>query len=421
MHDNRKATGPMSFATYMSLCLAHPTEGYYMNPTNPVFGSRGDFTTSPEISQVFGELIAIWLSSQWISVTPSRPIRLIELGPGRGTLMADMLRTLSQFPALKSALREVHLVETSPTMRAVQKEKLGSGPWSIVWHDSIEEIAKDSDAYTMLVANEFFDALPVHVIEKSAKDWREVLISASPDPTAPTIIKSADLSSTPQLALSKPTPSLASQPRLRRVLSSSPSPISQLLSASSPRFAKIPVGSRIEVSPVAYKIARKIGELLSVQGEPEPGAGGCALVVDYGGDRAYGNSFRAFKDHKIVDVFHRPGECDLTVNVDFAYLKEAVAVSAHGPILQASFLDRMGMRHRVDALKRSAHSEERKKDIEKAAQRLTDLTGMGKQYQVMGITSDGIAKGGLDDGDGAEREKHEVWPFMDPRAPPSSS
>jgi len=126
------------------------------------------------------------------------------------------------------------------------------------------------------------------------------------------------------------------------------------------------------------------------------------LIVDYGGAHFHGDSFRAFKNHKLVDVFYQPGECDLTVNVDFAFLKEAVSDSllTHGPISQACFLTRMGIDARVGALKSQA-SPERAVEIEKAAKRLTDLTGMGKQYQVMGFTSEAIT--GEDDG---------PWPFV---------
>jgi len=194
--------------------------------------------------------------------------------------------------------------------------------------------------------------------------------------------------------------------RLRVVLSESPTPISTILGLSSPRFQALPAGSRIEVSHIAFKVARKIGEVLG-SGETSRGS---ALIVDYGGDKTYGNSFRAFKDHKIVDVFHRPGECDLTANVDFAYLKEAfeglASATPHGPLPQSIFLTRMGLHMRVEALKRAAKTPERKGSIEKAASRLVDTLGMGNEYKVLGITSHEKSE----ENAGAVKS---VWPFMD--------
>jgi NADH dehydrogenase [ubiquinone] 1 alpha subcomplex assembly factor 7 len=304
-------------------------------------------------------------------------IRLVELGPGRGTLMDDMIRVLfypytfygifmdmhqalSHFPASRSALKQVHLVENSLSMRRIQEAKLlkpsQEAGWDLIWHDSIDDIPRESGAYTMLVAHEFFDALPIHVLEvtatslfslintttyypsqKSREGWREVLISSAPETIPINILADTNTSLTP-------APVMRSNPRLRRVLSSSPTPLSILLGSSSPRFQTLPTGSRVEVSPISFKLARKVGEVLGGNSDGKS-PGGCALIVDYGGEKSFGDSFRvrchiystmtftftyvpfyqAFKDHKIVDVFHRPGECDLTANVDFAYLMEAVA------------------------------------------------------------------------------------------------
>lgn len=261
--DHVKAVGPMPFGSYMNLCLSHPTDGYYMNPANAVFGKRGDFITSPEISQVFGELVAIWLLSQWQNAGSPPSIRLVELGPGRGTLMADILRVVQQFA--KSALKRVHLVETSPSMQALQNDNLLSfsqkGGWDLAWNESIDEIEPSSGDYTMLVAHEFFDALPVSMLERGKQGWLEIMVDSIPDSTE------------------EPT-----YPRLRRVLSPNPTAASTLLGRSSLRFDQMPEGSRLEVSAASFRIARKVGELLS--------PGGCALVVDYGGDSPFADSFR---------------------------------------------------------------------------------------------------------------------------------
>ncbi|KAJ3549004.1 hypothetical protein NM688_g5227 [Phlebia brevispora] len=382
-------TGPIAYATYMQTCLSHPTEGYYMNPTHAILGSKGDFITSPEISQVFGEIVAVWLLSQWMNFGRSRKIRLVELGPGRGTLMADILRVFSHFPAARSAVRDIHLVETSLALRKIQDEKLGpmtkANGWNCMWHDGLDDLSPDEAAFTMVLAHEFFDALPFHLLKKTEKGWHEILIASGPDPTTPQRLKA---STSRDIASDNVDVSFETSPRFRQVLSETPNVVSHLLAASSSRFQKLPIGSHLEVSPAAYKVARKIGEILHSKKGGLGDVLGCALVVDYGGDHSFGSSFRAFKDHKIVDVFYRPGECDLTTNVDFAYLKDAIADLAitHGPLTQETFLTRMGLQLRVDALKKSASSEARKADIEAAAKRLIDPLGMGRQYQFLGIT-----------------------------------
>ncbi|KAI0707155.1 S-adenosyl-L-methionine-dependent methyltransferase [Earliella scabrosa] len=405
LHDSIKATGPISFATYMQMCLSHPTAGYYTNAANAVFGSRGDFITSPEISQVFGELLGVWMLSQWMYAGASRKIRLVELGPGRGTLMHDVLRVFSKFPAARSATKEIHLVEISQPMREAQESKLGpiarANGWSLDWHDTVEGVSHDAHKFTLVLAHEFFDALPFHLLQKTILGWQEVLITSGPDPAAPTTLNTA---ANPSLVSSVSRISGVAS-GFRRVLSPTPTPMSTLLGMSSTRFKNIPVDSYIEVSPSGFKIARRIGELLYDGDSNGARSAGSALIVDYGGDKVYGNSFRAFKNHKIVDVFHRPGECDLTVNVDFAYLREAVANLAahHGPVSQATFLNRMGLRARVNALKAGAKTDERKQQIEAAANRLVDTSGMGSQYQVMALTGKRAAS----------LSAEERWPFVD--------
>ncbi|KIL64283.1 hypothetical protein M378DRAFT_126966 [Amanita muscaria Koide BX008] len=376
--DNIKATGPIPFSTYMQLCLTHHSDGYYTNPSNPVFGTRGDFITSPEISQVFGELVGIWLLSQWVSAGRPSAVRLIELGPGLGTLMDDVLRVMSQLTSSGSPLKHLHLVESSSAMRSIQEQKLRphvqKSGFQVSWHNTLEEFSPSPGVFTMLVAHEFFDALPIHVLQKKETGWHEVMIG-SHDSVRPTSV----------------SPTESSYPRLRRVLSPEPSAASTLLGLSSPRFKNLPADSTIEVSPSSFKVAHRIGQLLASQGESTSVQGGCALIIDYGDDKVYGDSFRAFKNHKIIDVFDSPGECDLTANVDFAYIKEAIrdlpGVHTHGPLSQADFLERMGLTLRVAALARAAPSEERRGTIRDAARRLVDRTGMGSQYQVLGITN----------------------------------
>ncbi|KIM40573.1 hypothetical protein M413DRAFT_164154 [Hebeloma cylindrosporum] len=351
--DHIKATGPLPISTYMQQCLSHPTHGYYMNPENKVFGSRGDFITSPEISQVFGELIAIWCLGQYNSAGTDVPIRIIELGPGKGTLMADILRVFSRLIPDKTKPISVHLVETSPTMRATQKANIISGTnVQVHWHTSIGEILPRSTEYTMLVAHEFFDALPIHILQKTDTGaWHEVLVASNTEENGQAEVTSNETAGRPL--------------SFRRVLAPRPSAVSHVLGHSSLRFKDLPVEN--SNAPI----------------------GGCGLIIDYGEDHAFGDSFRAFRNHKIVDIFHEPGLCDLTANVDFAYLKEAMSdlVSTHGPMPQGPFLNQLGLPLRLQGMLREARTSERRKEIQSAAERLVDPMGMGKEYQVLGIAN----------------------------------
>ncbi|KAH9003606.1 putative S-adenosyl-L-methionine-dependent methyltransferase MidA, partial [Lactarius deliciosus] len=186
----------------------------------------------------------------------------------------------------------------------------GKNGLRIHWHDSIDDVPAANGIYTMLVAHEFFDALPFHLIEKTHQGWKEVLITSARDPAAKTILRPSSpsplASATPSLDLSVSTP----RTRFRPDLAAEPTPVSTLLGASSPRFASLPIGTRIEVSATSFQTARKLGTLVS------QGVGGSALVIDFGADHAVGNSFRAFKGHALVDPFDCPGQADLTANVN---------------------------------------------------------------------------------------------------------
>ncbi|GFZ43374.1 hypothetical protein JCM24511_01094 [Saitozyma sp. JCM 24511] len=394
--DSIRATGPMSVARYMQFCLSHPTEGYYQK--GDVFGKKGDFITSPEISQIFGELVAIWLLTRYIAAGNPPRVRLVELGPGRGTLMDDILRTLFTFPGIGSAIRSIHLVENSGKMRDIQGTKLaprleGRGV-DRRWSDKIEDVSQTDD-FTLLVAHEFFDAMPVNVFEKTSQGYREVLVSASP-------------------TVSSRNPS-----GLHLALSQEPTPLSTVLPATSPRFARLPIGSRIEVAQDSWRIMRKLGEIVgggtnastsarasatsigesrgSAAVERAEGAGGrgAGLVIDYGADRVFGSSFRAFRNHKIVDIFDEPGSSDLTANVDFTYLRESLdglSAKALGPIPQSQFLLSLGLQPRLTKLLASATDDERRSQLQHGAKRLIDSLGMGSQYQVMGVVPDSQAE-----------------------------
>lgn len=271
----------------------------------------------------------------------------------------------------------------------------------------------------MLIANNPPPSLPPS--DTAPSDTASTYSQTNPTP-ADTVRSSTD-----------PTLNESNEARFRLVLTPAPTTQGTLLGLSSPRFASLPIGKRVEVSHAAYKAARKVGELLSgggrvtegdaLEGEGEKGEGregarkarkghgaGAGLVVDYGADSSFDNSFRAFKDHALVDPFHRPGECDLTANVDFAYLREAFAslpdtnsnasIKAHGPLPQGAFLTRMGLHARIAALARSQPS--RAGEIKEAGDRLVDEGAMGNEYKVLGITMDGELGGG-----------EEVWPFVE--------
>ncbi|WWC96656.1 hypothetical protein V866_003528 [Kwoniella sp. B9012] len=383
IRDTIKSTGPIPISRYMQFCLSHPTYGYYQK--GDVFGEKGDFITSPEISQIFGELVAIWFLTRWMEADSPSKVRIVELGPGRGTLMDDILRTLFNFPGISGSIKSIHLVENSEALRKIQSEKLSKRlkgkEVDLEWYTGINEIPETNDTYTLFVAHEFFDAMPINTFEKTDMGWREVQVDNDPG-YAPNL------------------PTQTSKSGLRLSLSSAPTPLSTVLPATSPRFTNLSTGSRIEIAQDSFKIMRRAGELIS------KGLGGCGVVVDYGGDSSYGQSFRAFKNHKIVDVFDDPGNADLTANVDFAYLRESLAgtgSSSLGPISQSSFLLSLGLQPRLRKLLDSATDERRKEDIRKSAQRLIDPLGMGGQYQVMGITNDSalrVAEGG------------EIYPFI---------
>ncbi|OAV98294.1 hypothetical protein PTTG_00338 [Puccinia triticina 1-1 BBBD Race 1] len=352
------ASGPISVPVWMKLCLHHPTLGYYSrtdrsNKSDP-FGQQGDFITSPEISQVFGELIAIWFISRWQAAGSPTRTRIVELGPGRGTLMADIIRTFKSIRAFDNVDLSVHLIENSPFMRALQDQKLS--PFDdlkekVSWSDRIDEVGKVDDRWTMVIAHEFFDALPVHIFQKTAMGFREVMID----------LNNADMSPTDK--------------SLRFALSPGPTLASQML--ISEEHQKLPVGAKLEVSPSATQIAGGISQLLRSEG------GGTGLIVDYGADRHFSHSIRGFYQHQVVDPLSRPGLTDITANVDFASLKRALNpnVQTYGPITQRQFLLSMGIEVRTKRLKQSSSL------TEDSSQRLISPLGMGEQYKFLGFES----------------------------------
>ncbi|KAG0146343.1 hypothetical protein CROQUDRAFT_44518 [Cronartium quercuum f. sp. fusiforme G11] len=356
----------------MDLCLNHPQLGYYSRvdrsgEADP-FGTSGDFITSPEVSQIFGELLGVWFLSRWQAAGCSQSIRVVELGPGRGTLMADMLRTFKSIKTCPTDVKAIHLVENSPFMRKLQRAQLSSivSESQIHWHDRIDEVPKNAQEWTAIVAHEFFDALPVHIFQKTDKGFREVLVDVENSGT--------------QIL----TPHHAPRTRpLRFVLSPAPTLASQTLIST--EHQKLQTGSRIELSPMSPHIATQLTQLLQVQHPSDPG--GAGLIVDYGDSHHFGDSLRGFHQHQIVDPLTKPGLTDITTNVDFASLQKAIQpfASTYGPITQREFLLRMGIEVRASRLGQTS-------EVASACDRLISPLGMGNQYKVLGIETSRLSQ-----------------------------
>jgi NADH dehydrogenase [ubiquinone] 1 alpha subcomplex assembly factor 7 len=341
-----RATGPISLADWMAEALGHPTLGYYRR--GDPLGARGDFTTAPEISQVFGELIGVWLIDAWDRLRRPDPVLLVELGPGRGTLMADALRAAKLRPEFLRALR-LHLVESSPGLRGRQAAALaGAGP---SWHDGIETIPPGP---LLLVANEFFDALPVRQFQRTETGWRERMV----------VLDEAGEG-------------------FRWILGP-PSPAAKELLA--PEQLDAPIGAIAEASPAARGLASMIGDRLTR-------APGAALIVDYGYDRsAAGDTLQALRRHGPADPLQDPGEVDLTAHVDFAALARAVRAAgaeAHGPVEQGAFLKSLGAELRAERLLAQA-APEQEEQIRSGLHRLIAPEEMGRLFRAMALTASGF-------------------------------
>ncbi len=326
--------GPITVARYMAEALGHPEYGYYRR-TDPL-GAAGDFVTAPEISQMFGELIGLWCVDTWRRLGRPSPFVLAELGPGRGTLMSDLLRAAAADPAFTAAAR-VHLVEISKRLRTRQRAALGGR--TVRWHESFADLPAGP---LMLVANEFFDALPIRQFVRRGRGWRERLVGAVDG-------------------------------RLAFVEGGEVDPPVRLPDA--------PEGAVAEVSPEALAIAGALGGRLAA-------TGGAALVVDYGYVRsAPGDTFQAVRAHAPHDVLTAPGTADLTAHVDFARLGAAAAAAGarvFGPVDQGEWLIRLGIEARAARLIAGADAA-REAEIRTALHRLIAPAEMGTLFKVLAI------------------------------------
>ena len=336
------ADGPLSVADFMDLALNHPEHGYYQ--CQEPFGAGGDFVTAPEISQVFGELIGVWLATAWQEMGRPAPFRMVELGPGRGQLMADFLRATSKVPGFLEAA-DINLVESSKRLADRQQQMLAG--YDITWHERLETVPSGP---LILIANEFFDALPVHQLVWSERGWRERRV---------TVDDGGALSFTNGDA---------------------PMPLARMLAdvtATEP-------GQIAEISPAREVLAQSIGRRLRQDG-------GLAVIIDYGAwvDRATGDTLQAVRGHRPADPLAFPGKIDLTTQVDFRRLGLAAAggsADVFGPVPQGPFLRTLGIEMRMAALIKQA-DELQRQSLREALFRLTDASAMGELFKVLVLGS----------------------------------
>ncbi|MFN3721847.1 MAG: class I SAM-dependent methyltransferase [Paracoccaceae bacterium] len=326
------ATGPITLADYMAECLLHPTHGYYT--TRTPFGAAGDFTTAPEISQMFGELLGLSLAQAWLDQGAPRRFSLAEFGPGRGTLMADVLRATRAVPRFHAGAQVV-LLEASPQLRAAQVARLA--PHTVAHIDSPDALPEQP---LFLLANEFFDALPIHQFRFDGTAWRERLVG----------LRDGHLA----FGLSDP--------------------IAQSLDA--PAFLAPESDRIVEVCPTAHPYIAAAGARIAAHG-------GAALIVDYGGWRSKGDTFQAMRAHAFADPLAEPGHADLTAHVDFEPLA-AHAGLPHQFTEQGAFLTRLGIDARAARLAQSL-KEDRLQSHLAAHRRLTHPAEMGSVFKVLGL------------------------------------
>ncbi|MGR3571075.1 class I SAM-dependent methyltransferase [Brevirhabdus sp.] len=359
------ATGPIGLAEYMSICLLDPRHGYYA--TRDPFGQAGDFTTAPEISQMFGELMGLALAQSWLDQGSPSPFTLAELGPGRGTLMRDLLRATARVPGFHAAAR-VTLLEASPSLRKLQRAALGAraarqadapepSPTrppndpaeGAVWIDDAADLTSDAAPQPVFViANEFFDALPIRQFQRQDAVWRERLVA----------IRDGRLS--PVLGGPVALPELAA------------------------RMGDTVDGDVVEICPEASRIAGLLGTAIARHG-------GVALIVDYGAARSLGDTFQALHRQGHADPFAHCGEADLTAHVDFGALAQAARPAAASPLVSLGvLLERLGITARARALAERLQGDALASHI-RAHRRLTHPQEMGSLFRSLALVPPGSA------------------------------
>ncbi|KAM3363878.1 protein arginine methyltransferase NDUFAF7, mitochondrial [Capsicum galapagoense] len=333
--------GPISVAEYMEEVLTNPKAGFYIN--RDVFGAEGDFITSPEVSQMFGEMVGVWAMCLWEQMGQPKNLNLVELGPGRGTLLADLLRGASKFRNFTDSLH-IHMVECSPTLKKLQYRNLkcinkndtdGDAEEHIIsrltgtsvsWHATLEQVPAGTP--TIIIAHEFYDALPVHQFQRASRGWCEKMVDVAEN-------------SMFQFVLSKqPTP--ATLYLLKRFKWAENEEIGKL--------------EQVEVCPKAMDLTQEIAKRIGSDG-------GGALIIDYGLNGIVSDSLQAIRKHGFVNILDNPGTADLSAYVDFAAIRHSAEeasddVAVHGPMTQSQFLGALGINFRAEALMENCTDEQ---------------------------------------------------------------
>jgi NADH dehydrogenase [ubiquinone] 1 alpha subcomplex assembly factor 7 len=348
LRDRIVREGSISVHDYMEACLGDRQAGYY-TAREPI-GEAGDFITAPEISQVFGELIGVWCVAVWQAMGAPSSVIVAELGPGRGTLMADALRAWRSAPEFLARVSAA-LIETSPALEAAQRETLHASPAPRDWYAALEDVPRGP---LILIANEFIDALPLRQFVRQGGEWRERTVTI-----------------TERGALGFGTGAPAKR------------------NALPPWIGKVDAaeGAIVETRPAAAKLIAT----LASRAKDAPVA---ALIADYGPARSgAGDTLQAVRRHRFADPLAAQGETDLTAHVDFAALAEtarAAGLAAFGPMPQGQFLLKLGLEARLDRLSRDATPEQRDAIVSGAA-RLADPRQMGALFKMLALQSSGLA------------------------------
>jgi SAM-dependent MidA family methyltransferase len=339
------ATGPITVADYMSACLFDPEAGYYT--TREPFGAEGDFTTAPEISQMFGELVAVWAFSTWTATGRPMPMVLAEIGPGRGTLMADMLRTLDRLDPGFVTRARIAMIEASPRLAAIQKRKITGGRCRPTW---FSDIAALPALPLFIVGNELFDALPVRQFVRTGQGWRERMVGLDADGALCFVAGAAGIDA----GLLPPEAGAAEE------------------------------GAIFEIAPAREALMDELSARIARDG-------GAALFIDYGHLRpGLGDTLQAVRAHAYDDVLAHPGEADLTSHVDFSAL--AGVAAGHGldvkMTTQGEFLLGLGLLQRAGALGAAADEETRER-LRGESERLAGPDQMGTLFKVLCVSGKG--------------------------------
>jgi NADH dehydrogenase [ubiquinone] 1 alpha subcomplex assembly factor 7 len=330
--DQAVEKGGLSIAQYMEICLFDPEYGYYR--TQPVFGKDGDFVTAPEISQMFGEIIGLWLAQCWIEQDRPESFTLLELGPGRGTLMADILRATAKVAGFHDAM-QITLIEASEQLRALQKQALTNS--YVSWLDDISQLPEQP---AFFIANEFFDALPVHQFQRHDNQWFERQV----------------ISAKGELCLD---------------VCAHPSQLTQLQN----RLTDTSDKDIVEINLKGKKIALALGALIET-------FGGSGLIIDYGDWVSLGDTLQAVQGQEPVDIFAAPGQSDLSSHVDFAALVNDLACKHSRLTPQGLFLERLEITQRANILAEYLTDDALKMHIA-AHRRLTHPDEMGSLFKVL--------------------------------------